>query len=137
MNTSKPPLALFGEGAALDHIGVAVRSIASASVPDLRVTQDATQRVSVAFVETGGATLELIEPLGDDSPIRASLDKGHALVHLCFRVPDLDSALEAGQRAGFHRLAAPVPAPAFDNRRIVWVFSRVFGLVELLEAGDE
>ena len=127
-------LALFGDGAVFDHVGIAVRSIAAAGVPDAPVTRDVKQRVSVAFVETGGVTLELIEPLGEDSPVLRSLANGQPLVHLCFRVPNLELAMSCGKQSGFHRLASPVPAPAFENRRIAWVFSRTFGLVELLEA---
>ena len=127
-------LALFGDGAVFDHVGIAVRSIEAVGVPDAPVTRDLRQRVSVAFVEAGGVTLELIEPLGDNSPVLRSLENGQALVHLCFRVPNLELALSAGKESGFHRLGSPVPAPAFENRRIVWVFSRTFGLVELLEA---
>jgi methylmalonyl-CoA/ethylmalonyl-CoA epimerase len=117
-----------------DHVGIAVRSIDAVGGPDVPVTRDVKQRVSVAFVETGGVTLELIEPLGENSPVLRSLEQGQSLVHLCFRVPNLEAAISTGKDAGFHRLGAPAPAPTFDNRRIVWVFSRVFGLVELLEA---
>lgn len=136
---SPPQLALFGADAVFHHVGIAVRSIDAAGGPTLARTEDPTQRVSVAFVDSGGAVLELIEPLGDRSPVAASLAKGQPLVHLCFSVPDLDAAVVAGKRAGFHRLAAPVAAPAFGNRQIVWMFSRTFGLVELLErpARDE
>ena len=135
-DTTPDTLVLFGDGAVFDHVGIAVRSIAEVGSPGLPLTRDARQRVSVAFVETGGVTLELIEPLGNDSPILRSLEKGQPLVHLCFRVPDLEVAIAAGKRAGFHRLGAPVPAPAFANRRIAWVFSRTLGLIELLEAAN-
>lgn len=136
LNTRPDAIALFGDGAAFDHVGIAVRSIAALGLVDLPVSRDLKQRVSVAFVETGGVTLELIEPLGDDSPVLRSLEKGQPLVHLCFRVPDLELAIAAGKRAGFHRLGAPVSAPAFGNRRIAWVFSRTFGLMELLEGAN-
>jgi len=35
--------------------------------------------------------------------------------------------------AGFHRLGTPKPSPAFHGRRVAWVFSKQFGLFELLE----
>jgi methylmalonyl-CoA/ethylmalonyl-CoA epimerase len=132
-NSRPVPLALFGEGTVFHHIGVAVRSLAALHLPDLTITRDDRQRVSVAFVEMGGVTLELVEPLGFNSPVLRSLEERQLLLHLCFCVPDLDAAIASSRRAGFHILSAPVPAPAFDGRRIVWVFSRTFGLVELLE----
>lgn len=108
-------------------------SLDETGIANLTVTKDARQKVSVAFVETGGIVLELIEPLGETSPVLQSLAKRQPLVHLCFRVADLDAAMAAGKRSGFHRLAAPVPAPAFDGRRIAWVFHSIYGVVELLE----
>ncbi len=134
MADSRPQVAWFGDGATLDHVGVAVRSLAATGIPELAVTEDARQRVSVAFVEAGGVTLELIEPLGENSPITRSLQNRQQLVHLCFRVPDLELAIDSGKQAGFHRFAAPAAAPAFDGRRIAWMYHPMFGVMELLEA---
>jgi methylmalonyl-CoA/ethylmalonyl-CoA epimerase len=100
----------------------------------LEVVFDPIQRVRVAFVDLAGTTIELIEPVGDDSPVRLSLEKGTKLVHLCFEVPGLEAALTAAAGHGFHVLGAPAPAVAFAGRRIAWCFSKTFGLVELLEA---
>jgi methylmalonyl-CoA/ethylmalonyl-CoA epimerase len=126
--------AFFGTDAAFHHIGLAVRSIRAVS-PSSEVFVERTQRVSLAFVLLNGIRVELLEPLGDDSPIARSLREGGKLLHLCYAVPDLDAALRLCRPAGFHRLGPPVPTTVFDNRRIVWVFSRQYGLFELLERG--
>ena len=122
----------FGEEASLHHVGLAVRSIREAN-PACEVAVEATQGVSFAFLELNGITLELLAPYGDRSPIARSVNDGVKLLHLCYEVPDLEAAIEHCRPAGFHRLRAPVPAPAFENRRIAWVFSRIYGLFELLE----
>ncbi len=127
------PLELFGQDAAFHHVGLAVRSIADSIGPCEGVVHDRVQQVSVAFVDLNGVCVELIEPAARPSPITASLDHGQPLVHLCFEVADLTRAIAAGRAAGFHKLARPVPAPAFDGRRIAWIYSRTYGLVELLE----
>jgi methylmalonyl-CoA/ethylmalonyl-CoA epimerase len=130
----KPPSALlFGNGTAFHHIGLAVRSIADAAGTDVEVVRDDTQKVSVAFVDMAGVRVELIEPAAEKSPVTLSLQKGQQLVHMCFEVANMDRALEAAKADGFHRLGRPVPARAFANRRIAWVFSRTYGLLELLE----
>jgi methylmalonyl-CoA/ethylmalonyl-CoA epimerase len=129
-----PELAILGPHATFHHVGVAVESIRRVvNDPSLNVVTDEVQQVSVAFVEMGGVTVELIEPLGDASPIALSLQKGQRLVHLCFEVADLEAAIAAGRTSGLHRIATPVPAAAFGNRRIAWLFSRHFGLIELVE----
>ena len=126
-------LPLLGPGAVFDHVGIAVRSIAEVAGPDVEIVDDCRQGVSVAFVSLGGATLELIQPLGDGSPVDSSLQQGHTLVHLCFRVPSLDAAVRSARRCGLHRVARPVPAKAFHDRPIVWLYGRTVGLIELVE----
>lgn len=126
-------LPFFTSGLRFDHIGMAVRSIRDAAGAAVEIIEDPVQRVSVAFVDMGGVRVELVEPLGAESPVRNSLDKGHTLLHVCFGVADLDQAIAAGRRHGMHRLTAPVAAPAFDGRRIVWLFNKQFGLIELVE----
>ena len=124
----------FGDEAEFDHVGVAVPSIQEAVEADARVVSDETQKVSVAFVNLNGLRVELIEPHGKDSPVASSLESGRQLVHICYRVPDIDAAIQRGREHGFHRIGNATPAVAFSGRRIAWVFSRTYGLVELLEA---
>lgn len=130
----KPPAALlFGSSTAFHHVGLAVRSIADVAGTGVEIVRDDTQKVSVAFVDMAGVRVELIEPAAEKSPVTLSLQKGQQLVHLCFEVDDMDQALATAKGDGFHRLGRPVQARAFGNRRIAWVFSRTYGLLELLE----
>lgn len=91
----------------LNHIGVATPSIADsiAHYRDVLGASDITapfdlpaQGVKVCFVNTpdDGTQIELIEPLGDASPLTAFLAKNPAggQHHVCFEVPDIDVARE-------------------------------------------
>ena len=128
--------AFFGDGARFHHIGLAVSSICELC-PDCEIVSEQTQKVSLAFIKVSGVTIELLEPLDEKSPIARSLREGVKLLHLCYEVPDLESALERCCAEGFHRISKPVPTTALDNRRIVWVFSKHYGLVELLESESQ
>ena len=87
----------------LNHVGVATPSI-EASVAMYRNTMGATvigapfdmieQGVRVCFVDAPNMQVELIEPLGANSPITAFLDKNPAggQHHLCFEVDDIGEA---------------------------------------------
>ena len=130
-----PDLKIFGEEATFHHIGVAVQSIKQALKEETPIIVDRTQRVSVAFVRFNGITIEFIQPLEKNTPITNNLLKGQRLVHVCFQVPHLEKAILRGRKHGFHCIAKPVEAVAFDNRRITWLFSKIYGLVELLETG--
>jgi methylmalonyl-CoA/ethylmalonyl-CoA epimerase len=123
----------FGSSAELDHVGLAIKSIADHSVRR-STTDDPVQRVRLAFVSLHDAPVELVEPGEPDSPVSRLLASGNHLYHLCFRVPNLLLAVEEAKRHGFHRLGKPVPAPALGGKPIAWVFSRDYGLFELVEA---
>ena len=93
----------------LNHIGVATPSI-EASVAYYRDIMGATkihepfdmptQKVKVCFVDTpgengtAGTQIELVEPLGEDSPIHGFLAKNPAggQHHMCYEVPDIHKA---------------------------------------------
>jgi hypothetical protein len=124
--------AFFGKDARFHHVGLAVSSIGEAC-PDCEIVTEPAQGVRLGFVRLGGITLELLEPLDDRSPIARSLAQGVKLLHLCYEVPRLETALEIGEEAGFHRISKPVATSALGSR-IVWVFSKHYGLVELLES---
>ncbi len=126
---------MFGSDAIFDHVGLVVKSIKDAVNDDsLEIFKDEVQKVSVAFIKVNGIELELIEPSGEDSPINLNLQKEQRLVHLCYRVPKLEEAVKKGRENGFHCISKPKPAVAYDNKNIVWLFNRIYGLVELVES---
>lgn len=101
----------------LNHIGVATPSIAD-SIAFWRDVMGAStihepfdmpeQGVKVCFVDTQapdgspGTQIELIEPLGADSPIAGFIAKNPAggQHHLCFEVPDIAAARTAFEAQG-------------------------------------
>jgi len=124
----------FGEDAVFDHVGIAVFSIRDVVGDKVEVTDDELQKVTVGFVDMHGLKIELVQPFGEDTPIKESLKKNQKLLHLCFRVHYLKEAMVEARKHGFHCIAQPKPAKAFQHKRIAWLFSRVYGLIELLES---
>jgi methylmalonyl-CoA/ethylmalonyl-CoA epimerase len=109
----------------LNHIGVATPSI-DTSIVHWRDVMGATkihapfdlpaQGVRVCFVDTPASTgsgqapqIELIEPLGADSPIHAFLAKNPSggQHHVCFEVPDIHAAKAAFEAMGKRVLSEP------------------------------
>jgi len=99
------------------------------------VFKDEIQRAQVLFLEfsCGGPTLELVEPMGTDSPVARFLEKGSGLHHLCFGVDDLHEQIRHGKAQKGLLLRQPQPAVAFGGRRIAWMMTRDKLLVEYLE----
>ncbi|MGL6044684.1 MAG: methylmalonyl-CoA epimerase [Sandaracinobacteroides sp.] len=87
----------------LNHVGIATPSI-DASIALYRDLLGATeigepfdlphQGVRVCFVDLPNSQIELIEPLGADSPIHGFLAKNPrgGQHHICFEVPDIIAA---------------------------------------------
>jgi methylmalonyl-CoA/ethylmalonyl-CoA epimerase len=133
MKSKKNNYNYFGNDTTLDHIGIAVKSIAAIHM-DIISTKDDLQKVKVAFINMNGAEIELVEPLSNDSPVSKLLEKDHSFYHLCFRVKNLDEAILTSRKKGFHCIAKPVEAAAFNKKRIAWLFNKTFGLFELVES---
>jgi methylmalonyl-CoA/ethylmalonyl-CoA epimerase len=100
------------------------------------IVRDSRQRVNVQFLGYRGDTssVELIEPLPGDSPARGALEKGGGLNHLCFEVADIEESLRHAESEGVVCVCPPVPAAAFEGRRIAFLFFRDIGLIEFVEA---
>jgi LAO/AO transport system kinase len=101
--------------AAIDHLGIAVKSLAD-TIPfyesiGLRVGHRETvetEKVNVAMLPTAGSRLELLEPSAPDSPISNFLAKrGPGLHHVALRVPDLNAAVEGLRASGARLLNEP------------------------------
>ena len=87
----------------LNHVGVATPSI-ERSLAMYRTMFGAephgepfdlpAQGVRVCFVDTPNSQIELIEPLGEDSPILKFLERNPegGQHHVCFEVPDIEAA---------------------------------------------
>lgn len=131
----------------LHHIGVAVPDLQEASdfysnVLGFQIisgpVEDPIQKVRLCFF--GGAAgkepcIELICPLNEDSPINRYLKKGIGAYHLCYEVEDVAGELATLESKGCLIISAPVPAVAFDGRKIAWAFTPTRHLLELLEEG--
>ena len=123
--TSVPPEA--GPGATIDHIGVAVTSIADALafyrdvlglLPTAPETADGATIVSLPL---GGSQIELLEATDPASPIaRFIARRGPGIHHVCVRVPDLDAALARCRAAGY-RLVDEAPRPGAHGRRVAFI----------------
>ncbi len=127
------------------HFGVAVRQLQQAipqfvSLFGYRLAsgpfEDPIQNVSVCFLSRGDGhpVLELVAPLGPNSPIDNILKKACGIYHICYQVPDIRRAIEHLTGLGSFLLSGPDPAAAFGMREIAWLMTEADLLIELLQA---
>jgi methylmalonyl-CoA/ethylmalonyl-CoA epimerase len=111
----------------LDHIGIAVKSLAASKIyEDLgldvqHVETVETQKVKTAFLSVGDANLELLEPTAADSPIAKFIEKrGEGIHHLCFRVENIEAHLARLKEQGY-RLINEAPVPGAHGCRVAFL----------------
>jgi len=131
----------------LHHLGFVVASIADCAEGftrairgawDGRIIHDPIQAVHATFLQQPSpaeALIELVQPDGPQSRVAAFLRRGGGLHHLCYEVDRLEEQLEYCRSAGAVVIQKPVPAVAFDGRRVAWVYTREKLLLEYLERG--
>lgn len=131
----------------LDHVAIAVPSITVAlpifellaDAPGSRIEHVEAQQVDVAFVGTGAARVELLQPSSPDSTIQKFLDRrGPGLHHIAYRVPDIEAALRRLAAAGV-RLIDEQPRPGAGGHKVAFLHPQsTHGvLVELVELVEE
>jgi methylmalonyl-CoA/ethylmalonyl-CoA epimerase len=102
---------------------------------------DLAQGVRILFLNLGGTQLELLEPLGPESPIFKRAQKTPGLFHLCFEVDDVEKTLQSVLATDEATLVKePLPAPAIENRHVAFVVSAgndLFEFVEREAKGDD
>ena len=123
------------------HVGIAVPDLDAALAfyrDVLGLTPHPTEQAdgaAIASLPFGESEVELLAPLGSDGPIAKFLARrGPGIHHVCYRVPDLDAALQACRTAGY-RLIDEVPRTGAGGRRIAFVHPKATAgiLLELTE----
>jgi methylmalonyl-CoA epimerase len=127
----------------LDHIGIAVKSLAAAKRTyeqlGIQVSPEETvpaEQVRLVMVPVGETRLELLEPISPDSVIGKFISKrGEGLHHVSLRVPDLNAAIAKLKKDGARLVSDEIKIGAGGHRYIFLHPSTTSGvLLELVES---
>ncbi len=138
----------LGQDLVLHHVGIGTRRFEQAIDAylslgyALRVSvDDELLGVRVAFVEAlaGGLLIEIVAPLGDNSPLKAFIARKQfpSAYHTCYAVSDLIGLEEPLRQRGFMPLAEPRRAKALQGALIQYYLHQSIGLVEFVESADD
>ena len=134
---------MFGR---IDHIGVAVEDLETAiglyeSKYGMTLVHRETvseQGVEAVLLDVGENHVELLRPLGDDTPVGKFLAKrGAGLHHVAYQVRDIDATLEALRGQGL-RLIDEAPRTGIRNSRVAFLHPSSTGgvLTEIVEPAE-
>ncbi|MEL6317566.1 MAG: methylmalonyl-CoA epimerase [Pseudomonadota bacterium] len=127
----------------LNHVAIAAPNLAAATATyrdALGATVSAPQAmaehgVTVVFVELPNTKIELLEPLGADSPIAGFLQKNPAggIHHVCYEVEDILAARDQLKAQGARVLGDGEPKIGAHGKPVLFLHPKDFNgaLVEL------
>jgi methylmalonyl-CoA/ethylmalonyl-CoA epimerase len=130
----------------LNHVAIAVpdlevgcqvyKTMLGATVSDPQAEPD--HGVTVVFVELPNTKIELLEPLGENSPIQTFLDKSPSggIHHVCYEVDDIISARDHLKAEGARVLGDGEPKIGAHGKPVLFLHPKDFcgTLVELEQA---
>jgi methylmalonyl-CoA/ethylmalonyl-CoA epimerase len=130
----------------LNHVAIAVRDIAAASRmyrSTLGAEVSAPEAlpehgVTVVFIALPNTKIELLEPLGADSPIARFLDKNPdgGIHHVCYEVDDIAAARDRLVNSGARVLGSGEPKIGAHGKPVLFLHPKDFNgtLIELEQA---
>jgi methylmalonyl-CoA/ethylmalonyl-CoA epimerase len=130
----------------LNHVAIAVRDIAKAAdvyrkTLGARVSEAVPQPdhgVSTVFITLPNTKIELLEPLGADSPIAKFLERNPdgGIHHICYEVDDIEAARDQLTGQGARVLGSGEPKIGAHGKPVLFLHPKDFcgTLVELEQA---
>jgi len=127
----------------LNHVAIAVRDIAKATqvyrdTLGAKVSEKVAQPehgVTTVFITLPNTKIELLEPLGDNSPIAKFLERnpGGGIHHICYEVPDIRAARDTLKAQGARVLGDGEPKIGAHGKPVLFLHPKDFcgTLVEL------
>ena len=134
---------MFGR---IDHIGVATDDLEGAlalyeqtfSMPLVHRETVESQGVDAALLDVGDGHVELLRPLGPDTPVGKYLDKkGPGLHHVAYAVDDIDAVLGKLKEAGVE-LIDQEPRQGIRNSQVAFLHPKATGgvLTEIVQPAE-
>ncbi len=130
----------------LNHVAIAVPDLEKASAVyrealGAKVSPPQAEPdhgVTVVFIELPNTKIELLHPLGDNSPIAAFLEKNPSggMHHVCYEVDDIRAARDQLKAQGARVLGDGEPKIGAHNKPVLFLHPKDFcgTLVELEQA---
>jgi methylmalonyl-CoA/ethylmalonyl-CoA epimerase len=130
----------------LNHVAIAVRDLARAAAlyrdalgAEVSAPQPLPEHgVTVVFVALANTKVELLEPLGEDSPLTAFLARNPdgGMHHVCYEVPDILTARDRLKGEGARILGDGEPRIGAHGKPVLFLHPKDFAgtLIELEQA---
>jgi methylmalonyl-CoA/ethylmalonyl-CoA epimerase len=130
----------------IDHVGVAVSDLEAAvalyegtlEMPVAHRETVESQGVEAVLLDVGDGHVELLRPLGPDTPVGKFIERsGEGLHHVAYAVEDIDAALGALKEKGVELIDSE-PRAGIRGSRVAFVHPKATGrvLTEIVEPAE-
>ena len=119
----------------INHIAIAVPNLTAAAMPYKNLGASVSDPqplpehgVTVVFVTLENTKVELLEPLGENSPIAAFLAKNPAggMHHICYEVPDILAARDRAVALGLRVIGDGSPKIGAHGKPVLFLHPKDF-----------
>ena len=127
----------------IHHIGYLVKKMDAAikSFENLgyQITQDRVydniREVEICFMQKDGYCIELVSPVSDTSVVSGLVKRyKNSPYHICYETQDFEKDYQTLLENGFIAIDTPTPAPALQNREVVFLSGAAMGMIELIKS---
>ena len=132
----------------LNHVAIVVpdleqakfkyKELLGADVSDIKHLED--HGVSIVFVNLNNTKIELMHPLGQDSPIKNFLSKNPngGIHHVCYEVKSIPESITKLSDLGVEIIGSKIPSIGAHGKPVIFLKPKQFDgtLIELEEAGS-
>ncbi|WP_391115938.1 methylmalonyl-CoA epimerase [Psychrobacillus sp. L3] len=119
----------------VDHIGIAVKNIEEAlpyyietlGLKLIHIEEVPSEKVRVAFIDSGNLNLELLQPLDETSTIHSFIEKkGEGIHHIAFGVTNIQERLNELKEKGV-RLIQEMPKAGAHGAQVAFIHPKASG----------
>jgi methylmalonyl-CoA/ethylmalonyl-CoA epimerase len=130
----------------LNHVAIAVRDLTAASEvyrktlgAEVSAPEPLEEHgVTVVFITLPNTKIELLEPLGEESPIARFLEKNPdgGMHHICYEVDDINASRDQLVKSGARVLGSGEPKIGAHGKPVLFLHPKDFNgtLIELEQA---
>jgi methylmalonyl-CoA/ethylmalonyl-CoA epimerase len=123
-------------GLATSSVDRALSRLSDVGIGDITEFVDPLQGVRGIFVDVGDSRIEILEPLEGDDTLSPWLENGNRMYQIAFEVDDLDEEIERARSRKVRVVREPLPAVAFNGRRVAFLMPLPGMLLELIESAN-
>ena len=130
-----PTLKVHHIGYLVKKIDAAIRNFQNLGYQIIQETiYDDIRKVNICFLQKDGYCIELVSPASEDSVVSGLMKKyKNCPYHICYETEDFEKDYMTLVSDGFTAIDELTPAPALQNREVVFLMSPLIGMIELIK----